>query len=40
MEAHIHLIKILEQVNAVMGTFYAGAMLEEEGRRQEAAQVR
>ncbi|CAG8540956.1 6029_t:CDS:10 [Paraglomus brasilianum] len=39
MEAHIHLIKVLEQVNAVMGTFYAGAMLEEEGRRQEAAQT-
>ncbi|CAG8502756.1 5914_t:CDS:10 [Paraglomus occultum] len=39
MEAHIHLIKILEQVNVIVGTFYAGAMLEEEGRRHEAAQA-
>ena|SRR5438128_1268810 len=39
MEAHTHLIQILEQVNAIMGTFYAGAMLEEETRRHEATQV-
>ncbi|GES89533.1 P-loop containing nucleoside triphosphate hydrolase protein [Rhizophagus clarus] len=35
-EAYIHLNKILEQVNAIMGTFYAGDIMEEETRRHEA----
>ncbi|CAB4436156.1 unnamed protein product [Rhizophagus irregularis] len=35
-EAYIHLNKILEQVNAIMGTFFAGDIMEEETRRHEA----
>lgn len=38
-EAYIHLNKILEQVNAIMGTFFAGDIMEEETRRHEAEKV-
>ncbi|CAI2168612.1 15727_t:CDS:10, partial [Funneliformis geosporum] len=40
LEAYVHLNKILEQVNAVMGTFFAGDMMEEETRRHEAEKER
>ncbi|CAG8587801.1 3393_t:CDS:10, partial [Funneliformis caledonium] len=40
LEAYVHLNKILEQVNAVMGTFFAGDMMEEETRRHEAEMER
>lgn len=33
MEAYIHLNKILEQVNAVMGTFFSENVLEEDYRK-------
>ncbi|RIA97611.1 P-loop containing nucleoside triphosphate hydrolase protein [Glomus cerebriforme] len=39
-EAYVHLNKILEQVNAIMGTFYAGDMIEEETRRHDAEKER
>ncbi|CAG8449795.1 15490_t:CDS:10 [Acaulospora morrowiae] len=35
VEAQVHLNKILEQVNAVMGTFFAGDVIEEETRRHD-----
>jgi ribosome assembly protein 1 len=38
-EAYVHLNKILEQVNAIMGTYYAGDMMGEETRRHEAEKV-
>lgn len=38
-EAYIHLNKILEQVNAIMGTFYAGDVMEEETRKHDAEKV-
>lgn len=38
MEAYIHLNKILEQVNAVMGTFFSENVLEEDYRKK--AEVR
>ncbi|CAG8439651.1 10899_t:CDS:10 [Ambispora gerdemannii] len=40
MEAYIHLNKILEQVNAIVGTFFAGDVLEEETRRHDAEKER
>lgn len=33
LEAYIHLNKILEQVNAVMGTFFSENVLEEDYRK-------
>nr|CAG8601725.1 19_t:CDS:10 [Entrophospora candida] len=36
MEAYTHLNKILEQVNAIMGTLFAGDIMEKETRRHEA----
>ncbi|KAL1922585.1 uncharacterized protein VTP21DRAFT_10124 [Calcarisporiella thermophila] len=36
LEAYAHLNKILEQVNAIVATFYSGAQLEEENRRLES----
>jgi ribosome assembly protein 1 len=38
LEAYIHLNKILEQVNAVMGTFFSENVLEEDYRKK--AEVR
>jgi ribosome assembly protein 1 len=35
MEAHFHLLKLLEQVNAVMGSFYAGDRMEADTRWRE-----
>ncbi|KAG9307484.1 hypothetical protein G9A89_017314 [Geosiphon pyriformis] len=40
MEAYVHLNKILEQVNAIMGTCFAGEVLEEETRRHDAEKER
>ncbi|CAG8453155.1 2691_t:CDS:10 [Ambispora leptoticha] len=40
LEAYIHLNKILEQVNAIVGTFFAGDVLEEETRRHDAEKER
>ncbi|RHZ72135.1 hypothetical protein Glove_245g12 [Diversispora epigaea] len=39
-EAYVHLNKILEQVNAIMGTFYAGDVVEEETRKHDAEKER
>ncbi|CAG8495045.1 4846_t:CDS:10 [Diversispora eburnea] len=39
-EAYVHINKILEQVNAIMGTFYAGDVMEEETRKHDAEKER
>ncbi|KNC99015.1 small GTP-binding protein domain [Spizellomyces punctatus DAOM BR117] len=39
-EAYIHLNKILEQVNAIMGTFYSESMMQEDAARYEAYQAK
>lgn len=39
MEAYVHLNKILEQVNALVGTFFAGDVMEQDLRRHEAEKV-
>lgn len=40
MEAYIHLNKILEQVNAVMGTFFSENVLEEDYRKKAEVRAR
>lgn len=40
MEAYIHLNKILEQVNAVMGTFFSENVLEEDYRKKAEVRTR
>ncbi|KAI9497888.1 P-loop containing nucleoside triphosphate hydrolase protein [Zychaea mexicana] len=35
-EAYLHLIRILEQVNAIMATFFTGDLMEDEARKVEA----
>ncbi|TPX60007.1 hypothetical protein PhCBS80983_g02070 [Powellomyces hirtus] len=39
-EAYVHLNKILEQVNAIMGTFYSENMMQEDAARYEAFQAK
>ncbi|KAJ3163462.1 Elongation factor-like GTPase 1 [Geranomyces michiganensis] len=39
-EAYLHLNKILEQVNAIMGTFYSENMMQEDAARYEAFQAK
>ncbi|CAG8662036.1 11976_t:CDS:2, partial [Racocetra fulgida] len=36
LEAQVHLNKIIEQVNAIVGTYFAGDVMEEETKRHEA----
>ena len=39
-EAHVHLLKLLEQVNAVMGSFFAGERMEEDLKWRETLEAR
>ena len=39
-EAYVHLLKLLEQVNAVMGSFFAGERMEEDRKWRETLEAR